>query len=138
MAEQEKPKGRLDTLEEVVFELADAVKALKDQMEKLEKSSIKKSSGLFGGKREKTAIKDTKTGKVYVSKSAVGKVLAAEADTTAEDHFAWYKLQAKFPDRFVDASAEEKAKADTIEKAKLAREIEEANKKLQAEQAKSK
>ena len=136
MAQVEKPKSRLESLEEVVLELAEKVNNLTNEVSQLKKTAVKKPAGLFGGKREKVAIKDTKTGKVYVSKSAVGKALAPEADTDAEDHFAWYKLQAKFPDRFVEASAEEKAKADAEEAARIAKEVEEANKRLQAEASK--
>jgi len=133
MAQVEKPKSRLEGLEEVVLELAEKVNVLVQEVAQLKKTAIKKPAGLFGGKREKVAIKDTKTSKIYVSKSAVGKALAEEADTETEDHFAWYKLQAKFPERFVEASAEEKTKADKVEAARVAKEVEEANIKLTKE-----
>lgn len=139
MSQEGKAKSRIEILEETVGALATAVTSLQKDVDDIKKApkatgtAVKK--GLFGGKREKQAIKDSKTGKIYVSKSAVGKLLAGEADTTADDHFAWYKLMAKFPDRFVTASPEEATKAQAVEDARIAKEVEEANKKLQAEAA---
>lgn len=69
-----------------------------------------KSRVLFGGKRARIATLDTETQKIYPSKSAVGRALASEADTTPEDHFAWYKLIAKFPGRFVEAPSKKAKK----------------------------
>lgn len=129
-------KSRLDTIEETVTELIDTISGLAERLDKVEKTTVKKKAGLFGGKRERVAIKDVKTGVIYVSKAAVGKALATEADTTAEDHFAWYKLQAKFPDRFVEASDEEKAKAEEVEKAEVAKWKAEHDAELAAEAAK--
>jgi len=131
--EEGKEKTRLEALEEVVGELIDKVEAQAKELDTLKRTAVKKSSGLFGGKREKTAIKDTKTGTVYPSKASVGKALADEADTSPADHFAWYKLQAKFPERFVEATAEEAKKVWDEEKAKIEKEVAEANAKLEAE-----
>jgi len=135
MVEAEKPKTKLDALEETVGELIDTVQGIAERMDKLEKSAVKKKAGLFGGKRERTAIKDTKTSIVYVSKAAVGKALAGEADTAPDDHFAWYKLQAKFPDRFVDATPEEKAKVEADEKAKMEAFVKSENERIAKEEA---
>ena len=129
----EKPKTKIDQLEDSILELIDMVGAIGERMDKLEKTAVKKSTGLFGGKRGRIAIKDTTTGIVYVSKASVGKALAGEADTDPLDHFAWYKLQAKFPDRFVEATAEEKTKVEAEEKARVEREVAEANAKIAAE-----
>ena len=131
----EKPKTKVDQLEESILELIDMVGALSERVDKVEKTAVTKPKGLFGGKRGRIAIKDTTTGIVYVSKAAVGKALASEADTDPLDHFAWYKLQAKFPDRFVDASEEEKTKVEAEEKARIEAEVAEANKRLAAEAA---
>ena len=120
MAKETKVKA----LEEIVHNLVIQVDNNTNQLESLANN---KSTGLFRGKRARVAIVDTKTHKVYISKSAAGKALAKEADTTPEDHFAWYKLIAKFPDRFVEASPEEKAKAEKEQEARVAKEIEEAN-----------
>jgi len=135
MVEPEKPKTKLDALEETVGELIDTVQGIAERMDKLEKSTVKKKAGLFGGKRERTPIKDTKTNVVYVSKAAVGKALADEADTAPDDHFAWYKLQAKFPDRFVDATPEEKAKVEAEEKARMDAFVKAENERIAKEEA---
>jgi len=129
------PKSRIEALEETVLQIAEKVDDLAKQIAGVEKSTVKKSKGLFGGKRERVAIKDTTTGGIYVSKAAVGKALAEEADTTAEDHFAWYKLIAKFPDRFVDATPAEKAKVDKEEEERIAKEVAESNARLAKEEA---
>lgn len=136
MAEGEgKAKSRIEALEEMVLDLAEKVEEIGKQITGLSKTTVKKSAGLFGGKRERIAIKDTKTGEIYVSKAAVGKALYAEADTAIDDHFAWYKLMAKFPDRFVEASAAEKAAVEKKEADRIAKEVEESNKKLAEEEA---
>lgn len=67
--------------------------------------------GLFAGRRVAVPVIDTKTNRVYHSKAACGKVLALEADTVTTDHFAWYKLLNKFPNRFRDATDDEVADA---------------------------
>lgn len=133
-----KPKTKLDALEDTVTELIDVVQKMAERMDKVEKTTVKKKAGLFGGKRERVAIKDVKTNVIYVSKAAVGKALAGEADTDPGDHFAWYKLQAKFPDRFIEASAEEKAKAEADEKAKLDAFVAQQNKEIAEKEAKEK
>ncbi len=129
-------EDRINGLEETISELIDVVQALSGKVDKVEKTAVKKKAGLFGGKRERIAIKDNTTGKVYISKAAVGKALATEAGSTPEDHFAWYKLQAKFPDRFVEASDEEKVRVEAEEKAAIEKLQAEQNAKLAAEEAK--
>ena len=62
--------------------------------------------GLFGGKRVRNPIRDTKTGAIYRSKYQTGKTLAAEAGTNPTDRFAWYKLISRFPERFVEVTSE--------------------------------
>lgn len=125
MAEEEKgkTKSRIELLEERIAELETSYLAVLDWQGKAEKSGLVKKAGLFGGKRERMAMRDTQTGMVYVSKSALGRELAAEADTDPTDHFAWYKLMAKFPDRFVEASEAEKAKVEKEEEERLAAEL---------------
>lgn len=142
--EPEGKRSRLESLEDTVIDLIDVVKKQSDSMEQLskdfqalQKTTVKKSTGLFGGKRDRKAQKDTKTDKIYPSKASVGKALYEEVDTEPDDHFAWYKLQSKFPDRFVDASEEEAKKAWKEEEERIAKVVEEANKRLQAEAAKA-
>jgi len=130
----DKPKTKIDQLEDSLLEMIDVMEKLSARMDKLEKTAVKKATGLFGGKRGRIAIKDTTTGIVYISKASVGKALAAEADTDPLDHFAWYKLQAKFPERFVEATEAEKAKIEAEEKARVDKEVAEANAKLAAEE----
>jgi len=117
----EKLSGRMDTFEK--------------GLTSVEKKASGKATGLFGGKREKTAIKDTKTGILYSSKAAVGKKLAAEFGADPGDHFAWYKIQAKAPDRFINATPEEAAKIWAEDKAAQDKKIEESNKRLAEEEA---
>lgn len=128
---KEEPKG----VEEVVLTLIDTVEALSKKVDALEKTSVKKSAGLFGGKREKTAIKDTKTGTIYPSKAAVGKHLATEFGTVITDNFAWYKITAQAPDRFVPATEEEAKKAWEEQEAQLQKAVDEQNKKIAEEEA---
>lgn len=109
------------TTEDTLFELIGVVEKLSERVDKLEKSSVRKASKKFGEHTERVAVKDTTTGKLYVSKSAAGKDLAAEAGTEPTDHFAWYKLTKKFPDRMVDATPEEKAKVEAEAAAQLER-----------------
>ena len=67
--------------------------------------------GLFGGKRVRTPIRDTKTGAIYRSKYQAGKALAAEAGANPTDRFAWYKLISRFPERFVEVTSEKSGEA---------------------------
>ncbi|MCJ7654812.1 MAG: hypothetical protein MUO97_05850, partial [Dehalococcoidia bacterium] len=137
----EAPKSRLEQLEDTVLQLIDMVKELSDKVSTVEKTSVKKAVGLFGGKREKTAIKDKTTGTVYPSKAAVGKTLYKEIEGgDPADHFMWYKLLSKFPDRWETLSKDnpEAVKIWADEAAAKAKEVEEANKKLEAEAAAAK
>ncbi len=130
------PEQRIEALEDAVGTILDMLENLTKQIADVDKKAVKKASGLFGGKRTKTAIKDTKTGKIYSSKAATGKALYAEVEKgDPADHFLWYKLQAAFPDRFVDASDEEAQKVWEAERVAREKEVEEANKKLAAEEA---
>lgn len=61
--------------------------------------------GLFGGKRVRTPVRDTKTGVIYRSKYQAGKALATEAGANLTDRFAWYKLISRFPGRFVEVTS---------------------------------
>lgn len=128
--EQEK---RIKAIEDVVGSLIDKVESLTNEVVTLKKTAVKKSTGLFGGKREKTAIKDTKTGKVYPSKASVGKNLAKEFNLDPLDSFVWYKIITQAPDRFIEASPEEAKKAWDEQAAETQRYVDEQNRKLQAE-----
>lgn len=130
---------RVEALEEAISTILDLVESLTQKVAEVDKKAVKKSTGLFGGKRTKTAIKDTKTGSIYASKAATAKALYKEVENgDPGDHFLWYKLQAAFPDRFVDASEEEAQKVWAEESAQREKEVEEANKRLAEEEAKKK
>ena len=129
------PEERIKALEDVVAQVIDKLEEQAKELESVKKTTVKKSAGLFGGKRERTAIKDITTGKIYPSKASVGKSLAGEAGADPLDHFAWYKLMAKFPDRFVSATDEEAKAVWKAEADRVAKEVEESNQRLQAEQA---
>jgi len=89
----------------------------------------------FGGKRGATPTKDTQTGLLYESKSAVGKALAAENGLDPDDHYVWYELIKRFPGRFVDCNEQESAIVLQRRDERIAKEIAEANAKLEAEAA---
>jgi len=128
-----------ENLISVVQDLVDAIPTILDEIKKLQTTTVKKSAGLFGGKRTRTAIKDTVTGIIYPSKAALGKALAKEFGTDVTDNFAYYKIIAKAPkDRFVEASPEEAQKAWAEHDAQLQKAIDEANKRLVEEEAKKK
>ncbi len=134
--EQEKTpqKSKMDILEETITELIDMVGKVSERVAVLEKTTGKKS-GLFGGKRKRTAIRDTKTGKIYVSKASCAKNVAAEFGLDPLDSFAWYKIQAQSPDRFVDATEEERAKAEAEDAERLEKIRLEGQARLDAEAA---
>ncbi len=125
-------KSKVDILEDAITELIDLVGALSKKVDTLEKTTGKKA-GLFGGKRQRTAIRDTKSGTVYISKASCAKSVAAEFKLDPLDSFAWYKIQAQDPDRFVEATEEEKTKAEATEAARVEKNRAEAQAKLDAE-----
>jgi len=134
----EEKKVTLEDVVEVVNTLVNTVQGIAKEVAELKKSTVKKSVGLFGGNRTKTAIKDTKTGKVYPSKANVGKMLGPEFGCAANDNFAWYKIIGQAPDRFVNASAKEAEVAWREQDAALQKSVDEANKKIAAEEAAAK
>lgn len=127
---------RVGAIEEAVSTVLDMLEDLTKKFGDLDKKTVKKASGLFGGKRKKMAIKDTTTGTIYPSKSAVGKALYAEIDGgDPGDHFLWYKLLAKFPGRFTELDPEsDEAKAAWKKEADaLAKQVADAQAKQDAE-----
>jgi len=138
MTTEPKKEVTLQDVVEVVNELVNKVEEMGKEVDNLKKTSVKKSSGLFGGKRTKTAIKDTKTGTIYPSKANVGKMLAGEFGLDSTDNFTWYKIIAQAPGRFVEASDEEAAAAWKKQEEELQKSVDEANKRLAAEAEASK
>ncbi len=135
---EEKPKTaeeRIAGLEEATGAILDMLEGLTKKISEVDKKAVKKSTGLFGGKRTKTAIKDTQTGKIYASKAQMGKSIAAEMSLDPGNNFVYYQIVAKAPERFVDATDEEAEKAWADEKAQVEKDRAEAQKKLDAEEA---
>lgn len=142
---------RMEALEDATTTILDMVESLTKKVSDVDKRAVKKSTGLFGGKRTKTAIKDTATGTIYPSKARMGKELAGKGDFKDLDpgnNFVYYQIVAKAPDRFVDASegeaekvwaeeakrqeaevAERQAQMDKEEEEKKAKEAKEAKEK---------
>ena len=134
-APEAKPKTRLDILEERLAAIEEVVNEALKNMEGLKKQvgSVAAPKGLFGGKRERVAMKDTKTGVVYPSKAALGRALATEFGVDMDDHFSYYKVISAAPDRFAEApEAEAKAAWDKVDAEKQAL-VDEANRKLAEE-----
>ena len=132
------PEERIEALEEATGTILDMLESLTKQIADVDKKTVKKSAGLFGGKRKKTAIKDTKTGIIYSSKARLGKLLAGTTDFPDLDNsnnFVYYQIIAKAPDRFEDASEEEATKVWAEEKAQQEKEVAARNKELEAEAA---
>jgi len=94
-----------------VKELTERILALESRVSALEGKPAKKP--LFGGRSTAVPIIDTSTKRVYHSKFTCGKALCAEVGTNPGDKFAWYKLTAKFPDRFRAATEAEIARSKT-------------------------
>lgn len=133
--EPKKEKSRMDILEETVTRLIDLVEGMAKKVDELEKTTGKKKGGLFGGKRERMAIKDTTTGAIYPSKASCAKAVAASVGEDPGDSFAWYKIIAKEPERFVEASEEERVKVEAELEAEREKERQEAQARLDTEKA---
>lgn len=138
-------------LGDVIDKLAEMTKAITETKAVATTAAAagKKTTGLFGGKRKQTPMKDLLTGDIYISKAAVGKKFATEVGKEPTDTFAWYTVMNKLKmpksdkagapaensDRFVAASDAEAAAV----KAKVAAQAEveraETQKRLDAEEA---
>lgn len=121
-----------ENMVKVVQDLVTAVPMILDEIKKLQSTTVKKSSGLFGGKRVETAIKDTTTGVIYPSKAAMGKALAKEFSGDTTDNFVYYKIMAKAAaGRFVDATQVEAEAAWAKQQSELQKAVDAANKELE-------
>jgi len=147
MADEKAPekKGtieeRVDALEDVTAELIGMMEGFAKDVAAAQKAAAaaSKAKGLFGGKREQTPTKDLMTGKVYISKAAVGKAFASEVGLEPTNHFAWYRVysQLRMKDnspRFADASVEEAEKIRAEVKAEMEKLEREAMAKMEAEE----
>ena len=135
MTEPEVKKSVLDVIKDTIAELVTKVDEMSVRLDEVEKRPYTKKR-LFGGKAERHPIVDTTNNVVYVSMSAAGKALAGEAGTAPDDHFAFYKLQSKFPERFRDATEEEAGVAQAEEDARIAAAVQKAEDEEKAAAAK--
>lgn len=128
------PEERLEAIEEAVEAVLGMFEELSKKVNEIDKKTVKKSTGLFGGKRKSEfGTKDTVTGNVYPTKAAAGKALASEYDLDPLVSTVYYTIMSKAPDRLVDATAEETEKARKLRDEQKAKEVAEANKRLEDE-----
>lgn len=132
---KEPPKSRIEILEEVVTELVGKMEELAGALGTLQKTAMKKSTQRFGADHSRKAIRDTKTGKVYPSMFSAGKALATDYGLDPADTKVYYQIIKKDPTRLAPASEEEATGAWTEADAQLQRVVDEANRKMQAEEA---
>jgi len=94
------PPGDLRTANEIAATLAAGkvtVLSAPDVQEKAVEAGKKKARV----KRVAQPVKDTKTGIKYDSKAKAGMAVAAEYGLDSKNHFVWYEVIKKDPDRFV-------------------------------------
>lgn len=129
----EPQKSRIEVLEEVVKALIDKLETLSTSLDKLSKTAVKKSAQRFGAEHTRKAVKDTKTGKVYPSMYAAGKVVGldyrdkgVDPDSTA----AFYQIKKVDPDRLEILAADSPEAIEIWKKAdeEVQKQVEEANK----------
>ena len=120
-----KPAGpsRLELVEAKLNVLEGRVAELEKKIEQGIKGGGGGPKPKFGGTRQATPTKDTKTGNLFESKSACAKAVAEEFGLDPDNHFAWYELIKVAPDRFVPCNEQE---AEVVAKMKAAREEKEA------------
>ncbi len=94
------PPGDLRTANEIAASLAGqnvTASSTIGTIEKVLETGKKKARG----KRVAQPVKDTKTGITYGSKASAGMAVAAEYGFDPKNHFVWYEVLKKDPDRFV-------------------------------------
>jgi hypothetical protein len=131
------PEEKMNVFEEVLYALVDRVEAVATDVAKLNKTVVKKSTQRFGTEHKPKAVKDTKTSHVYPSLFASGKALASEFGLDPLDPRVYYQIIKKDATRLVVLAEgdPEGIKAQEDARAEIARQVEEANKKAEAEEA---
>jgi len=130
---------KLQTVEDVLFELIDKFEKLSEQFEGLKKNAVTKPKGLFGGKREPVPVKDLATGEVYPSMSAVNKAFGPEVGIDPyANTMGYYTIEKKLrledgSARFVPAPEDEAKAAREKYQAELEAEIARQNEELAKE-----
>ena len=72
------------------------------QASSLAKTQAAVSEGKSRGRQKAKPVKDTKTGITYHSKASAGMAVAAEYGLDPTNHFIWYAVIKKDPERFVE------------------------------------
>lgn len=78
-------------------------KGLSDKDITPEKVEAVVKQGKRRGRQKAQPVKDTRTGIVYGSKASAGMAVAAEYGLDSKNHFIWYEVIKKDPERFVRA-----------------------------------
>lgn len=94
------PPGDLITVKEIAAQLS---KQGVTPVSPPAKKEAAKAEGKRRGKQKAQPVKDTKTGVVYPSKARAGMAVAAEYDLDPTNHFVWYDVIKRSPERFVRA-----------------------------------
>ena len=94
------PPGDLRTANEIAATLA-GQKVTEASAPDVKGKAVEAGKKKARGKRVAQPVKDTKTGVSYGSKASAGMAVAAEYGLDPKNHFAWYEVIKKDPDRFV-------------------------------------
>ncbi len=94
------PPGDLRTANEIAATLA-GQKVTEASTVVVKEKAVDAGKKKARGKRVAQPVKDTKTGVTYGSKASAGMAVAAEYGFDPKNHFVWYEVIKKDPDRFV-------------------------------------
>ena len=94
------PPGDLRTANEIAASLAGQKVTASSAIGTIE-NVLETGKKRAKGKRVAQPVKDTTTGITYGSKAKAGMAVAAEYGIDPKNHFAWYEVIKKSPDRFV-------------------------------------
>jgi len=94
------PPGDLRTANEIAATLAGQKVTVTSALD-IKSKAVEAGKKKARGKRVAQPVKDTKTGITYGSKASAGMAVAAEYGFDPKNHFVWYEVIKKDPDRFV-------------------------------------
>jgi len=94
------PPGDLRTANEIAATLA-GQKVTEVSTPEVKEKAVETGKKKAKVKKAAQPVKDTKTGVVYGSKAKAGMAVAAEYDLDSKNHFVWYDVIKKDPERFV-------------------------------------
>jgi len=125
--------ARLGNLEEAMGKLIDIVSNQGKVVESVKAGTVQKKR-LFGqAHAARVAILDTKTNITYPSLASVSKALAAEFGIDPADHFGYYKISSKAPERFKRLEGAEAQKTWDASDATNKKIVDDTNAKIAAE-----